>query len=367
MSLQARLVATLAVPYPADRADALEVLGVPGRRMLLQRREDELVVHALEDDPVRIGDETARFPAPWPRRFGTSTVAPDGSLAVFTGTHAVRAVEPGGGVRWEVRHGCWYGACLEMHRTFDEYAGKRDHRHPERGSAGFSADGKLLWAHVRGPLAPGVPDADTLDEWLVLDPHDGTVLARADARAAAAGSVHVPHPDPAQMGLSIGEGQDGAPLRWGRWDGRRLTVDDFGGRDLVLTGVSPSGGRLLTITHDQDRLVVLDAADGSVLAELDAASAVARHPGTEPDNDEAEPYWDYAGGFLDETDVITSTVESDEEWGEGRHWLTDTSGARAPRHVTYPVPVTGLPTALGDGTWCTTADDGATLRVWTRP
>ncbi|MGW2347441.1 hypothetical protein [Actinacidiphila glaucinigra] len=367
MSLQARLVAALAVPFPAARADALEVLGPPGRRMLVQRREDETVVHALKDDPLRVGGETARFPAPWPRRFGTSTVAPDGSLAVFTGTHALRAVEPGGAVRWEVRHGCWYGACREMHRSFDEYAGERNHRHPERGSAGFSADGELVWAHVRGPLPPGPPDGDTHDEWLVLDPRDGTVLARADARAAAAGSVHVPHPDPRQMGLSIGEGQDGSPLRWGRWDGRQLTMDDFGGRDLVLIGVSPSGGRLLTVTHDQDRLAVLDAEGGSVLAEIDAESAVARHPDTEPDNDEAEPYWDYAGGFLDETDVVTSTVESDEEWGEGRHWLTDTSGARAPRRITYPVPVGGLPTALGDGTWCTSADDGATLQVWSRP
>ncbi|MFG2303996.1 hypothetical protein [Actinacidiphila glaucinigra] len=72
-------------------------------------------------------------------------------------------------------------------------------------------------------------------------------------------------------------------------------------------------------------------------------------------------------GRLDETDVVTSTVESDEEWGEGRHWPADTSGARAPRRITYPVPVGALPTALGDGTWCTTADDGATLLVWSRP
>jgi hypothetical protein len=168
------------------------------------------------------------------------------------------------------------------------------------------------------------------------------------------------------MGLSIGEGQDGGPLRWGRWDGRHLTMDDFADQDLVLIGVSPSGVRLMTVTHDQDRLAVLDAQDGSVIAEIDAESEIPRHPDAEPDNDEASPYWDWAGGFLDETDVITAVVESDEEWGEGRHWLTDTSQVRAPQQIIYPFLVTGLPTALGDGTWYTTADTGSTLHVWTR-
>jgi hypothetical protein len=51
-----------------------------------------------------------------------------------------------------------------MHQSFDEYADNQDHRYPERGSVGFSADGKLLWAHVRGPLSSGALDADTVDE-----------------------------------------------------------------------------------------------------------------------------------------------------------------------------------------------------------
>jgi hypothetical protein len=130
-------------------------------------------------------------------------VAPDASLAVFAGVHAVRAVEPSGAVRWEVRHGCWYGACLEMHQSYDEYGDRGDHRYPGGGSAGFSVDGRLVWAHVRGPLLDGELSADTVDEWLVLDATDGRVLARVNAEAAAAGSLHLPHPaDPQQMGLS---------------------------------------------------------------------------------------------------------------------------------------------------------------------
>ncbi|MGF1424975.1 hypothetical protein ACQRUO_00510, partial [Kitasatospora sp. LaBMicrA B282] len=193
-------------------------------------------------------------------------------------------------------------------------------------------------------------------------------LARVAARAASAGSEHHPHPDPRQMGLSIGEGQDGSPLRWGRWDGQAVTVDPYGDQDLVLLAVSPSGDRLLTVSHDQERLAVHEVGDGSVITELDAAARLPRHPGAAPDNDEALPYWDWAGGFLDEQTVITGSLESDEEWGAGRHWLLDTgagSGA-VPELVAYPFPVPGLPTAIGDGTWYTAADAGHTLHVWAR-
>ncbi|MFI9806503.1 hypothetical protein ACIHEJ_19465 [Streptomyces sp. NPDC052301] len=234
------------------------------------------------------------------------------------------------------------------------------------GSAGFSVDGTFVWAHVRGPLAVGEATADTVDEWLLLDAADGSVLARADAQAAAAGSFHLPHPtDPGQMGLSIGEGQDGAPLRWGRWDGRALAVEYVEG-DLALLGVSPSGERLMTVTHDQDALAVRDTG-GRVLRglEWDAETTVPRHPEAEPDNDEALPYWDWSGGFLDEMTLIGSTVEGDEEWGEGRHWIIDTAGARTPVEVGYPVPVgTRPPTALGDGLWMTASESGDALYVW---
>ncbi|CAL9340016.1 hypothetical protein SUDANB105_00250 [Streptomyces sp. enrichment culture] len=364
-SQSARLVATLPTLFTNPRTPA-ELVRSAGRRALVQRGDDELVVQRLDGDFRATGD-ALRFPAPWPRRFGSSAVAPDAGLAVFTGVHAVRAVDATGAVRWEVRHGCWYGACREMHRSFDEYADDRDHLYPERGSAAFSPDGRLVWAHVRGPLSEGsphdgTPDDGALDEWLVLDARDGRVLARADARSAAAGSVHVPHPDPAQMGLSIGEGQDGAPLRWGRWDGERLTVDHFEDQDLVLMDVSPSGDRLLTVDHDQERLAVLRTEDGSALGWWDAEASVPPHPDADPDADELWLAWDWAGGFLDETTVLTGTVETDEEWGEGRHWLLRTDPPRPLEPITYPFPVSGLPTAIGDGMWCTTTESA--MHIW---
>ncbi|MGW5481047.1 hypothetical protein [Streptomyces sp. NPDC004008] len=361
MPARVRLHATVPAPVPSVQSDIPVLLGPPGRRMLVQRDDDAIVAQPLDDTSLTPSDAVVRFPAPWPRRRGTWAVAPDASLAVFAGVHAVRAVEQSGATRWEVRHGCWYGACLEMHRSYDEYADREDHRYPEGGSAGFSAYGKLVWAHIRGPLPEGELSPDTIDEWLVLDVEDGRVLARANAEAAAAGSFHLPHPaDPQQMGLSIGEGQDGAPLRWGRWDGRDLSVDYFEG-DLALLSVSPSGERLMTVTHDQSALAVHDTR-GLVLedAQWDAETA----GDAEPDN-EALPYWDWAGGFLDETTMIGSTVEGDEEWGEGRHWLIDPSGTRELVQITYPFPVTGPPTALGDGTWFTPSASRDAVHVWT--
>ncbi|MFE6852820.1 hypothetical protein ACFVDH_18760 [Streptomyces sp. NPDC057674] len=295
-------------------------------------------------------------------------MAPDASLAVFAGVHAVRAVDPSGATRWEVPHGCWYGACRELHETYDEYADRQDHRYPESGSVGFSADSRLVWAHVRGPLPEGELSPDTADEWLVIDAENGRVLARAEA--AAAGSLHLPHPtDPHQMGLSIGEGQDGAPLRWGRWDGRELTMDCLDG-DLCLLSLSPSGDRLMTVSHDQDSLAVRDSRGALVEAlEWNAEATIPRHPsapaaGTGSEHDELVVCWDWAGGFLDETILVASTADSDEDWGQTRHWLVDTTGTHGFLPIDYPMPVSGEPTALGSGVWSTLSEAGDVLYVW---
>ncbi|MFC9793848.1 hypothetical protein ACFVJI_14500 [Streptomyces sp. NPDC127584] len=371
MSVHARLRATVPAPLPASQAGPPEITGPPEGRLLVQRGDGEAVAQPLDDDFAPRG-ACVRFPAPWPRHRGTWEVAPDASLAVFAGVHAVRAVEPSGATRWEVRHGCWYGACRELHTSYEAYAERPDHRYPESGSVGFSADGRLVWAHVRGPLPEGESSPDTADEWLVVDAVSGRVLGRADAEAVAAGSDHLPHPtDPGQMGLSIGEGQDGAPLRWGRWDGTELTVDRLE-EDQCLLGLSPSGDRLMTVSHDQDSLAVRDSCGAVVDAlDWDAETVIPRHPDAraggeadEADEDGVGHCWDWAGGFLDETTLVASTTECDEEWGRGRHWLVAAAGAPAVVPITYPSQVTGLPTALRGGVWSTTSDARDVLHVW---
>ncbi|MFI1715775.1 hypothetical protein [Streptomyces litmocidini] len=369
MSVPARLRATVPALLSSPDAGPPEIAGLPGRRILVQGSDEEVVARPLDDAFAAVPGTEVRFPAPWPRRRGTWEVAPDASLAVFAGVHAVRAVEPSGATRWEVRHGCWYGACREMHESYEEYAEERDHRYPDGGSVGFSADGKLVWAHVRGPLPEGGLGPDAVDEWLVIDAVDGRVLARGDAGAAAAGSEHLPHPtDPGRMGLGIGEGQDGAPLRLGRWDGERLDVTYVEG-DLCLLDVSPSGERIMTVSHDQDALSVRDF-DGRPVEglEWDAESVLPPHPDApsndEDAEDEAPACWDWAGGFVDGTTLVVSSVESDDEWGEVRHWLLDTTGTHGLRRIAYPSPPSGQPTALGHGAWATPSESGDALHVW---
>ncbi|MCX4433738.1 MULTISPECIES: hypothetical protein [Streptomyces] len=376
MSASARLVTTLAAVLDPATATVPEVLCLPDRTLVLQSDDTELVAYDLAEALAGGEVSVARFPAPWPRRFGTHTVAPGLDVAVFAGVHAVRAVDRRGATLWEVRHGCWEGSCRELHASADEYVGNvenggnventvgRSHRYADSGSAVFSADGKLVWAHVRGPLAEIDDDPDVVDEWLVLDAADGTVLGKADAQTVAAGSEHVSHPDPGQMGLSVGEGQDGVPLLWGRWNGERLTVDRIGDDDRCLMAVSPSGEHFLTVTHYQEALALHRVEDGSVVSELDAEEVIPDHPALHPDNDEPEVRWDYYGGFLDEHTVIAGTSEADEEYGAGRHWLVDVRDMRLLGEVTYPFPTSGVPGTLGDGSWYTIAEDTKELQMW---
>ncbi|MFF7599685.1 hypothetical protein [Streptomyces mirabilis] len=368
MSASARLVTTLAGPLESATAGFPGERCLPGRTLILQSDETQLAAYDLA--AALAGEASvARFPLPWPRRFGTCTVSPGLDVAVFAGVHAVRAVDRRGATLWEVRHGCWEGSCQEMHASFEEYGESgestvgRGHRYADSGSVVFSADGKLVWAHVRGPLAAGGGDPDVIEEWLVLDATDGTVLGQADTQTVAAGSGHVSHPDPGQMGLSVGEGQDGAPLLWGRWDGERLSVERIDD-DRCLLAVSPSGERFLTVTHYQELLSLHRVEDGSVVSELDAEEVIPEHPALDPDDDEPEVHWDYYGGFLDEHTVIAGTTEADEEYGTGRHWLVDVRDMRLLGEVTYPFPTSGVPNTLGDGSWYTIAEDTRELQVW---
>ncbi|MEH0424459.1 hypothetical protein [Streptomyces sp. B21-083] len=102
-----------------------------------------------------------------------------------------------------------------------------------------------------------------------------------------------------------------------------------------------------------------------------SAAALPRHPALETEqpetveDDEAQAFFDYEGGFLDEDSVIVGTVESDEESGMGRHWLIDAARMRLTDRLIYPFEVSGLPKALGDGTWYTVSATETALHLWT--
>ncbi|MEV7595901.1 hypothetical protein AB0O91_00755 [Kitasatospora sp. NPDC089797] len=360
MTIAARLVTTITAPLDPASADAPELLCRPGRTLLVQRGDAEVVAFDVDGPDARRGSEV-RFPAPWPRRFGTVAVSPARDAAVFAGVHAVRSVGASGATRWEVRHGCW-GGCPVQHASSDEYADDGGHVYPDSGSVAVSADGGLVWAHVRGPLAgDGNAEEDDEELWVVLDAESGRVMGRVSTGTVASQSLHTPHPDPSQMGLSLGEGEEGSPVLWGRWDGRQLTAEQVG-VERILLAVSPSGRRLLTVPVGQWSLLLHDLGHGStVVGRLDAADSVPAHPrnsGTD------RVFWDVEAAFVDEDTVVAGTSECDAPYGPVRHWLVDVDGMRLLGELSYPFPVVGPARTAGSGRWYTLSKDGAPVHLW---
>lgn len=359
MTIAARLVTTIAALMDPVSSEAPRVLHWPNRRLLVQRDDTEVVALDMDVFPAGPASEV-RFPAPWPRQFGSVTVSPERDAAVFAGVHAVRSVEATGTTRWEVQHGCWYGGCTRLHPSFDEYAHHKDHLYADSGSAAVSADGRLVWAHVRAPLGGDGDTEDDQELWVVLDATDGRVLGRVNTTTVASNSEHTPHLDPAQMGLSVGEGEEGSPALWGRWDGQQLTAAQIG-IELVLLAVSPSGRHLLTVDVGQWSLSLHRAEDGSVLRELDAQGTVPPHPrNTEGDR----VYWDYYGAFVDEDTIVAGTSECDARYGAARHWLVDAHGMNLRGEISYPFLVSGPAHSAGDGAWYTVSKDRRSVHLW---
>ncbi|MFF7881624.1 hypothetical protein ACH40F_17205 [Streptomyces sp. NPDC020794] len=195
---------------------------------------------------------------------------------------------------------------------------------------------------------------------MVLDTTDGKVLARVATMTVASGSEHTPHPDPTRMGLSIGEGEEGSPVLWGRWDGQRLTTEHLG-IERILLGASPSGRHLLTVPVGQWSLSLHQAEDGSVLRELDAKDTVPVHSRSAG---EGRVYWDYEAAFVDEDTIVAGTSECDGQYGTVRHWLVDVRGMTLRGEILHPFPVSGPARSAGDGTWYTVSEDGASVHLW---
>jgi hypothetical protein len=335
----ARLVTTVVLPLGPCRERDLWSEHGPGGPLLVQRGDEELAVVRVDGAAPPV-----LFPAPWPRGFGGAAVSPDGSLALFAGLHALRAVEPDGSTRWESGYDCWAEVvCRVRHASFAEYADDPGHRGADGGSAAFSSDGKLVWAHTR------VDEGEhTGERWLVLDAADGRVLGGTDTGTFGAGR-HCRHPDPSRMGLSVGQGDQDSPALWGRWDGRTVAVERFD--EEVLLAAGPSGERLLTVDTLQRTLRLRDAAG-------------AAEPVTSPPDpwvtDEERILWAPEAAFPAEDAIVAAT----ETTGEPCHWLVDAGTLAVRGPVGYPVPVSGLPRPAGPGTWFTASADLSAVHVW---
>ncbi|GLZ81721.1 hypothetical protein Afil01_65280 [Actinorhabdospora filicis] len=278
---------------------------------------------------------------PWPdRHVHDVALSPAGDRVAVAGTHALRVTSTSGEPLWELPHACW-ARCGERHASAD-YADDSRHRYPDGGSAAFSPDGALLWAHVR---------ADGGEEWLVLDAATGDVLARHALDTYAHGSHHLSLPDGSML-LCVGEGQDGVPVYFGAYrDGlvaREVSVD------RVPLDVSPSGTLVMTVAHYEESLSVHRPGEAEPLMECLAEDHF-------PSGGEDRAQWRYVGGFLSEDTVISSGNEDDVELGPDRHRLVDTESG-AVTEVAYDREVTGRPVPLGDGLWATGVAAGTA--VW---
>jgi hypothetical protein len=324
MEIEVRPVAAVSLAGPV-----LAVVA-PGRRLVAVRTDAALTVHDLDSG----GAEVARFPAPWPAGAGgVDAVSPALDLAVFSGLHAVRAVGADGATHWEISQACW--GCGETHATAEE------HEFSDSGSAGFAADGRTVWAHVRLQIAAEDTRGEGAAEaWLVIDPATGAVLARADLQTYSAGSEHIAHPAPGVMGLSVGEGQDGAPTLWGHWDGAALRTDQLDGDDRALIGAGPGGRTFLTLGHEQpEELAVHRMAGHEVLGTV-----------------LAEDSWDPGFGVVDDRTVIVGAGAD--------HWLIDVDTLEARGPLRYPAETGEILGAFGDGTWLTSTPGTDDVTVW---
>lgn len=360
MTVAARLIASIALPSVEDES-VVHKQWWPDRVLWIARTDTRVIAYDL--DRLLGGDVTAPvFPAPWPRKVGRFTVSPDLSFAVFSGVHAVTAFDAGGGMRWEVRHSCWQGSCLEQHTAYEEYAGERNHRYPENGSARVSADGKLVWAHVRGPLPGDELPADrdpwlNDEQWLALDAASGRFLGRISTETDAGGSHQLPHPDPARMALNVGEGQDGSTTWVGRFSNGRLEGVLIG-KEAILIGVASSGRTLVTVNHGRrDELNLHRYDDGTVIATIVAGWLSERE-------DRVKLRWDLneIGAVDEHTVILSASVGGNGEEGV-EHWLIDTDTAEVRGPVVYPGATPDLAVGFGSGRWLT-ATQKARYEVW---
>ncbi|WP_371617196.1 hypothetical protein [Streptomyces sp. NBC_00454] len=60
---------------------------------------------------------------------------------------------------------------------------------------------------------------------------------------------------------------------------------------------------------------------------------------------------------------LAGTTESDEEYGDVRHWLLDAHTLTVTGQIAHPLPPSGAPNALGEGTSTTSSGTTASVRL----
>ena len=332
-----RLSRFAAAPLAALPLDEVgEVLPLATDRWLVHRRSMERGMAVVE--LLVVDAQLApiwRLPVPDPYH-GVHAVTPDLSLVALSLQHRVLLLDGGGQQLASFPHQPW---------------GMGD---PDSGCCAFSPCGRFLWATV--PTWPqGSWQAN--DELWLIDLASWSVVDRCKLEVCAAGSTPLQHPDGHTVGLDIGEGQDGAAIRWARADRGHIGLRFAPAMTRCLAAVHPDGQEYLTTPHSNDRLQALARhrfADDRPIERL--ASAAAFGP---------SEWWGHEAGYLTTELILAATS------GGMRHLLVQRAPLRLLGEVIYQdvgelVDPEGQPrswpVAAHQGTWLTRSSQG--LQRW---
>jgi hypothetical protein len=163
--------------------------------------------------------------------YGWHATSPGRGLALISAPDSVLLLDRAGKAVWRYEHAPW-----------------------PRGCSGCA------WFDLAGEPYAVVPDVSDGCAVRRFNLESGESLAAAPLMAIPAG-IHPVHQPGGWVGLSEGEGQDAARAWWIRpadraTEGTELKVIDAGWDDWVLSDVDPSGSRIITTSHDGERLLV---------------------------------------------------------------------------------------------------------------
>jgi hypothetical protein len=220
----------------------------------------------------------------------------------------------------------------------------RDSLGPRSGCCAFAPDQPYLWATV--------PTEEGFDELWLVDVDRQVVVDHRPLDSTAEGCAPLYHPDGRTIGLDIGEGQDGALIRWARVERGRIRLRLVPGFDRILVDIHPSGGEYLSAPHDcfpADELMRHRFVDDTPIEGLSAWEVF-------PFGD----HWAMYAGYLTEELIVAGMQPSE------RHVLVRRAPLGLLGTIAYPAgSPPGWIVAAGAGRWLTHNDDG--LVCWTLP
>lgn len=214
----------------------------------------------------------------------------------------------------------------------------------------------------RGRLWVYLPTGD--DELAVLDPDDGSQIARTRVNAYEGAATFLDHPDGRQIGVTVAMGQDGTTSFWARLDSDRIHLHPIVGEKLA--DIATTGDWYVDLPHRGDQIAVRDIVDGA-----GRVSCLARqipgfiHPVGYIPNDGA--------ATLVTDELLLIGIEPDNADGDGdgdeQHLLLATDTLTHVVTIEYPQPMflNSITHAGGNGHWLTHNWATGTSQLWSLP